>query len=188
VTGGPVETFLAELGRHLKRDVATRGRVIAELGDHLRDLVAEGRSRGLDELTAELEAVERFGSPRALARGLRTPRTRTRVAWAAALAGAALCGAVAFAALRPGTSGPSVTHSRQATATGCVFAITPSTAPGAHQVLVATRIATDPRYGTILGCHRLAGGTIVFHLTAGPPPPAEADLTHDVSMATALHQ
>jgi hypothetical protein len=185
---GPVDEFLAELGRHLKRDVATRGRVIAELGDHLRDLVAEGRSRGLDELTAELEAVERFGSPRALARGLRTPRTSTRVALAAALAGAALCGALAFAALRPGTAGPTLPRAGGATALECVVAFTPSTAAGAHQVLVATRIATDPRYGTLRACHSLAAGTFIYDVTGGPPPPAEADLTHDVSMATALHQ
>jgi hypothetical protein len=186
MSGGPVDEFLAELGRHLRRDVATRERVVAELADHLRDLVAEGRASGLDELTAELEAVERFGSPRALARGLRPARTRTPVVCAAtALAGAAFCGALVFATTRPG---PSIPRAGQAVATGCVFVVTPSTAPGAHQVLAATRIAIDPRYGAIRRCHALTGGTVIVSVSSGAPAPVETAFTHDVSMATAMHQ
>jgi hypothetical protein len=190
VTDGPVETFLAELGRHLRRDDATRRRIVAEVGDHLRDLVAEGRARGLDQHGAELEAIDRFGSPRALARGLRGPRRDARAAWAVtALVGAGLCGALVFADLRSGTPGRSTPLAGQVTPVGCVVAFPLSTSPGAHQVLVATRIWIDPRYGTVRSCHRLAmglAGTVASHITSVAPP-NEAPLS-DVSMATAWHQ
>jgi hypothetical protein len=78
VKDGPVEVFLAELARHLGRGDQARHRAYAEVRDHLHDLVAEGRARGLDELAAETEAVGRFGAPRPLARALRPARRLRR--------------------------------------------------------------------------------------------------------------
>ena len=100
----PIDAFLAELGRLLPRDDERRRRVVAEVGDHLRDLAAEARARGLGDEDAEREAVERFGSPRALARGMR-PARRRLPAIAGALAGAAVCGVVAWAEMH-GPAGP----------------------------------------------------------------------------------
>jgi hypothetical protein len=189
MSGGPVDEFLAELSRHLSRDDATRARVVAELRDHLRDLVDEGRARGLDELAAELEAVDRFGSPKELARGLRTPRGHAGVAWAAtALAGAALCGALAFSDLRPDSAGRGLPRAGQATVVGCVVALPPSTSPGARHVFMATRVALDPRYGTAVVRCPFLSGTVVYHITSAASPSVDPALTHDVSMATALHQ
>jgi hypothetical protein len=194
LSGGPVETFLAEVGRHLRRDETTCRRVVTEVGDHLRDLVAEGRAQGLDEHAAELEAVHRFGSPRALARGLRRPRRNARAAWAAiALVGAGLCGALGFAELRSGTPGHGTALAGRTTPVGCVVALSVGGGPGANRVRVpvAPPVAIDPRSGTVLMCHGLPGmrlaTTVVYHVTAGAPLPVDA-LTHDVSMATALHQ
>jgi hypothetical protein len=79
VKDGPVEEFLAELARLLRRDEEQGRRIVAEVGEHLRDLVAEGQARGLGEIEGETEAVERFGTPRALARAVRLPRRRRRV-------------------------------------------------------------------------------------------------------------
>jgi len=100
-----VEQFLAELARHLRRDEPTRQRVVAEVGDHLRDLVAEGRARGLDEQSAELEAIDRFGSPRAFARSVRPARRRRRtIGLAAGFTAAAVAGgAFAFSEVRSTT-------------------------------------------------------------------------------------
>jgi hypothetical protein len=172
VTGGPVETFLDELGRHLGRDEATRQRVVAEVGDHLRDLVAEGRARGLDEHAAELEAVDRFGSARAFARGIRaTPgRTRPLRVGAAVAAVAVACGGVAFAALRGGherAAVPEAASPVQAETNdpaGCFAAVTADRAVQAmavrmmhpdavdSQVLVeiGTRVKLDPRTGRVM--------------------------------------
>ena len=46
MTDGPVETFLAELGRHLGRDERRASASSAEVGDHLRDLAAEAAPAG----------------------------------------------------------------------------------------------------------------------------------------------
>jgi hypothetical protein len=172
VTGGPVETFLEELGRYLRRDDATRQRVVAEVGDHLRDLIAEGRARGLDEHAAELEAIDRFGSARAFARGVRPARRRTRAVWlgSAAAVVAVACGGLAFAELRNGSSHTAtpvaVPPVRAATddPSGCFAAVTADRAVQAmavrmmhpdavdSQVLVeiGTRIKIDPRTGRVL--------------------------------------
>jgi hypothetical protein len=138
---GPVEVFLAELGRHLRRDDEARSRTVAEIGDHLRDLVAEGVAQGLGELAAETAAVERFGTPRALAQSVRPARRGARLGIAAALAGAGAC-ALAIATLRtPAPPAPATPHIGHRSifrpATGVVKPI-------------SRVIAIDPRTGTVL--------------------------------------
>jgi hypothetical protein len=116
-----VAAFLAELERRLTGVPGRRAEVVAEIAEHLGDLVAEAVAEGADVATAEARAVARFGSPRRLARGLgarrRTPRG-ARLALALGLL--ALSGGFAYAQLRP--TSPVValavaTHS-QATAGG----------------------------------------------------------------------
>lgn len=102
---GPVEAFLAELERHLGRRDEARRRAYAEVKEHLYDLVAESRARGLDELAAETDAVDRFGAPLALARALRPARRlRRSVQVGGALAAAGTCIMLALSAF--GTSAP----------------------------------------------------------------------------------
>ena len=50
---GPIAEFLAELARHLRRDDENRWRIVCEVGDHLRDLAAEARARGLGDRTPD---------------------------------------------------------------------------------------------------------------------------------------
>jgi hypothetical protein len=166
VTDGPVEAFLAELERHLGRDREARDRALSEIGDHLRDLAREGRARGLEEIAAEADAVERFGSPRELARGLRPPPRRSRRALVALLPAAAIaCCALALAEFRP-TAQPAsdaLAHggramaSAAATIGGCTFTYSPPAGQRHGQILVATQVKIDPRTGRILGCHPLGG-------------------------------
>jgi hypothetical protein len=95
-----VSGFLAELERRLSADPAEREQIVAEIGEHLDDLVAEAVALGADTETAEASAVARFGSPRRLAHGLgarrRTPRG-SRLALA--LGALALSGGFAYAQL-----------------------------------------------------------------------------------------
>jgi hypothetical protein len=138
VTDGPVETFLAELDRRLGRDDVTRRRILAEVGDHLRDLVAEGRARGLDEHTSELEAVDRFGSARAFARGVRPGRRRKQQAGLGiALVAAGVCAGLALATLR--TPSPTMRAQR--------ITFRPATGAGKP---VARVVVVDPRSGRVL--------------------------------------
>ena len=96
-----VAGFLTELERRLDGDAARRRQVTAEIAEHLGDLVAEARAAGLGQAAAEEHAIERFGSPRALARGLRTRPRRLRGARVALAVGAlGLSGSFAYAQLR----------------------------------------------------------------------------------------
>jgi hypothetical protein len=158
VTHGPVDAFLAELARRLRRQGEPGRRAVAEIGDHLRDLVAENRARGLDEHDAETAAVQRFGPARALARGLRSARRRPRSARSAvALAAAVACAGLAFAVartndprieIRLATSGRAQVVARAPS--GCVARIQ-SSRTRAHQVWV---VSVDPSTGRVLAwCH-----------------------------------
>ncbi len=176
MTGGPIDAFLAELERHLGRNREMRDRVLSEVGDHLRDVAREHRDRGLEEIAAEADAVERFGSPRELARGLRPAPRRSRRALAALLPAVAIaCGALALAELRPADRPASVSLAHggraQAAATaaagGCTFTYTPPAGQRQGQILVATQVKIDPRTGQILGCHPLGGLGAVLQPRAG---------------------
>jgi hypothetical protein len=172
-----VEAFLGELERHLGRDDGTRRRIAAEVRDHLRDLVAEGRASGLDEHTAELEAVERFGSPRALARGVRPARRRAqRAGLGMALAAAGVCGALALATQRapsPPLHAQHITF-RPATETGEPAAREVVVDPGSGRVL-AVRLGFDRRYLPGFTTHAGAifiGGSLPGEPFGDPAPPA----------------
>jgi hypothetical protein len=198
VSGGPVESFLAELARHLRRDDATRRRVVAEVGDHLRDLVAEGRSKGLDEHTAESEAVARFGSARDFARGIRPARRRRRSlrAGGTLTAAAVIGGAFAFAHLHGSTA--QVTPVGSATAVvatsradTCLNAILANRAMQMLQTTlvhqtdavnhdnqmlleVGTKVELDPRTGRIVACRPVGvrpGRGSVWLLVTNPSGP-----------------
>jgi hypothetical protein len=177
VTKGPVEAFLAELERHLGRDDDTRRRIAAEVGDHLRDLVAEGRASGLDEHTAELEAVERFGSPRALARGVRPARRRAqRAGLGMALVATGVCGALAVATQRapsPPLRAERITF-RPATGTGKPVAREVVVDPRSGRVL-AVRLGFDSRYLRGFTTHAgaiLIGGSLPAEPFGDPVLPA----------------
>lgn len=71
---GPIDDYLDEFAHRLRRAPAVAARVAAEAREHLEESAAAGRARGLDPASAEAEAVARFGSARALARGLAPAR------------------------------------------------------------------------------------------------------------------
>jgi hypothetical protein len=116
-----VAAFLAELERRLAAEPARRGRILAEIAEHLDDLVAEATAAGADRATAEARAVERFGPPRRLARGLGERRRglprASRIA--VALAALATSAGFAYAQLRP-------------TAPVVALSVTPSAHPAVH--------------------------------------------------------
>jgi hypothetical protein len=73
---GPIDDFLAELAHRLRRAPGVSERVLEESREHLEESAADGRARGLDPAAAEADAVARFGSARALVRGLAPARAR----------------------------------------------------------------------------------------------------------------
>jgi hypothetical protein len=100
---GPIEEFLAELARRLRRAPDVADRVLEETREHLEESAADGRARGLDAAEAEAEAVARFGSARALARGIAPGRSwRGRRTLAIALALSAFGGLAVADVAGPG--------------------------------------------------------------------------------------
>jgi hypothetical protein len=63
-----VDRYLDRLLAELRGSAADVRRVLAEVEEHLRDAVHAGIAEGLPEDEAERRAVERFGSPRIVAR------------------------------------------------------------------------------------------------------------------------
>jgi len=57
----PIEKYLAELRTALRRDPLLGRRVVEEAADHLREIAAEERRKGMSQSDAEEEAVRRFG-------------------------------------------------------------------------------------------------------------------------------
>ncbi|MDX6564311.1 MAG: hypothetical protein QOD65_4125 [Gaiellales bacterium] len=158
---GPVEVYLAELARHLGRGDRARHRASAEIRDHLHDLVAEGRARGLDELAAETEAVDRFGAARPLARALRPARRlRRSVQVASAVTAASTCVLLAltvFSTPSPRIGSKAPDHAAQAAnglPTWCIRTIEAINAQDGHQILVQI----DPRTGRVLGWGQQVNG------------------------------
>jgi hypothetical protein len=101
MTPRDVAGFLAELERRLGGSPERRAQVVAEIAEHLDDLVSEARAQGFDQAAAEARGVERFGSARRLARGLdRRPRAPWAARIAVALGALGLCGGFAHVQLR----------------------------------------------------------------------------------------
>lgn len=64
----PVERYIAAVRETLRHDPLLARRVCEEVGDHLAEVVAEGRRQGMSQHDAEQQAVHRFGSPETMAR------------------------------------------------------------------------------------------------------------------------
>lgn len=101
-----VTDYLGELSTTLHVSTWRQRRIIAEISDHLAELIADEQERGADPGPAVERAVRRFGAPAELAAEFNADTARhglNRASWA--LAG---CAAAAFAAaglsLRPGAA------------------------------------------------------------------------------------
>ena len=64
----PVERYLEQLRAELRHDPLLARRLCEEVADHLAEIVANERSRGMSQHDAEEAAVRRFGAPGPLAR------------------------------------------------------------------------------------------------------------------------
>jgi hypothetical protein len=72
VTASAIDAYLDDLLLRLHGEPSAIRRMLTESEDHLRQAAAEGRARGLSTEHAEREAVARFGSVSAVARGFAT--------------------------------------------------------------------------------------------------------------------
>jgi hypothetical protein len=64
----PIEDYLDKLWRELPGGRRFKRRVLTEVADHLREGVWHEREGGVPALEAERWVIERFGSPRLVAR------------------------------------------------------------------------------------------------------------------------
>jgi hypothetical protein len=101
-----VTKYLGELNSALQVSAWRQRRIVAEVSDHLLELIADEQERGADPASAVERAMERFGVPAELAAEFNADAARhgmNRASWA--LAG---CATAAFAAaglsLHPGTT------------------------------------------------------------------------------------
>jgi hypothetical protein len=72
----PVERYLDQLLAELHGTAGNIRRVLAEVEHHLRDAIDEGTAQGLPLEEARRRALERFGSPRTVARQFASPARR----------------------------------------------------------------------------------------------------------------
>lgn len=92
-----IEAYLRELDSCLRGHWPSRKRILEEARTHLEDSAAEARARrGLDQASAEGEAVARYGAARTVAIAWAEARLSAQVAWA--LTWSPLIVAVLFAA------------------------------------------------------------------------------------------
>ncbi|HEX4007314.1 MAG TPA: permease prefix domain 1-containing protein [Acidobacteriaceae bacterium] len=63
----PVEQYLGDLARELRKRGVLESRFMEETRGHLTDAIEAGQRRGLAPSVAEQEAVQRFGEPRTVA-------------------------------------------------------------------------------------------------------------------------
>ena len=66
-SGGPLGVYLQQLRHELRRDPLLARRISEEAADHLEQIVAEERRKGMSQHEAEQAAVNRFGPPGPLA-------------------------------------------------------------------------------------------------------------------------
>jgi hypothetical protein len=74
---GPIDDYMTQLERELRRRGIDDPRMLAEVREHLVDAIDAGRQRGLSAADAEREALERFGAPRIVAAHMLEERSRT---------------------------------------------------------------------------------------------------------------
>lgn len=60
----PLDSYLAELRRELRKCGVAEGRIVEEVREHLVDAIHTGLERGISVEAAESEAFARFGTPR----------------------------------------------------------------------------------------------------------------------------
>jgi HAAS len=74
----PLESYVAVLGRQLKEHgVQGARRIVDETREHLADAIRDGLTQGLSLDDAEREAIDRFGTPEALAAQFAAQQPRT---------------------------------------------------------------------------------------------------------------
>ncbi|PWT79743.1 MAG: hypothetical protein C5B57_13370 [Blastocatellia bacterium] len=76
-----LESYLIKFERELARHAVVDSRVVEEARGHLADAVDDGLQRGLSKEAAEREAIERFGTPEAVAARFASERRRARNWW-----------------------------------------------------------------------------------------------------------
>jgi len=101
-----VAVYLDELRGALRVSIWRRRRIIAEVTDHVTELIGDERARGGDSAAAVKRAVERLGAPTALAAEFNADAARHRINRASR--GVGVCAAAAFVAaglsLHPGAT------------------------------------------------------------------------------------
>src|SRR5580693_8796280 len=75
MTPPPIESYVQRLHRELRRHFIADPRILDEVRGHLIDAVERAREQD-NSLTAEAQAIERFGSPELVAAAFVTDRTR----------------------------------------------------------------------------------------------------------------
>jgi HAAS len=73
---GPIERYLAAFRRRLRLEGPQRGRIVAEVEDHLRESELSVRRRGFAPTDAERLAVRRIGTPDQVAKGMNDEAAR----------------------------------------------------------------------------------------------------------------
>src|SRR5258707_10104753 len=68
IMASAIERYLEELREELRHDPLLARRLCEEVADHLAEIAASERSRGMSEPDAEEAAVRRFGAPGAFVR------------------------------------------------------------------------------------------------------------------------
>ena len=76
MNAAPIETYLKELARELRKRGVVESRILEESRGHLIDAIEDGRQRGLALATAEREALRQFGAPAVVAAKFATEKYR----------------------------------------------------------------------------------------------------------------
>jgi HAAS domain-containing protein len=76
MTSAPLEAYLSQLERELRKHGLLDRRIVEEAREHLADAIDEGLERGLSVDAAEREAFVRFGPPETVADHFATERCR----------------------------------------------------------------------------------------------------------------
>jgi hypothetical protein len=76
MTSPPLDEYLSQLERELRKHGLLDGRIVEEAREHLVDAIDEGLERGLPVDAAEREAFVRFGPPETVADHFATERCR----------------------------------------------------------------------------------------------------------------
>jgi hypothetical protein len=95
-----IDQYVTALRRALERRGLSDERIVSEVREHLVDAAARARTDGVADTDAVRQAIERFGSPDAIARSFATNRARGVEIWLLAAA-LAIGAAIAYVDSRP---------------------------------------------------------------------------------------